>query len=291
MEYFWYFIGFSILLYGGLRAFERWLLPRFYNPNETIEQREEALRKQVDDLERRLKESERKNNELESNQRLLLGELSKANVEIKEQEKKIVILTDRVRELERVSPSMLTITPSEVRPFTGRVLGIWPESHPLDIAGERDAISSTGLEYEALENEFATRRGIVEQLGQKDYKILEIGARGGAEGVKLHDGIAPPRWWAQLARQHNVDIFVVLANESSKPGVTNVADEIFHAGASAVVSVDSKINDVDAVNFSRMLYKRLSRGVPLAKAVDYAKLVISSAASDEIKLRERNGRP
>lgn len=287
-EYFWLFIIISLLLYVGVRAFERWVLPKFYNPNETTEQREEALRKQVDDLERRLKESERKNEELEANQRLLLGELGKANVEIREQEKRTAILADRVKELEKTSsPISLPITPVETKLFTGRVLGVWPDSFPLDIAGEKDAISSTGLEYEVLENEFATRRGIVEQLSQRDYSILEIGARGGVEGIKLHDGIAPPRWWAQLARQHHIEIFIVLANESSKPGVTNVADELYNVGVGAVVSVDSKINDVDAVEFARMLYKRLSRGVPLAKAVDYAKLVISSMGSDEIKLRER----
>lgn len=283
-EYFWYFIGLSILLYIGLRAFERWILPRFYNPHESLEEREMALQRKVEDLERRLKGSEAKNLELESNQRLLLRQLGNANVKIENQNEQIIALERKVRELQRTTP----ITPVEVEPFQGRVLGIWPESLPLDTAGEKNAIAATGLEYEALEGEEATRVGIVDLLGQKEYSIVEIGARGGEEGIKLYGGdIAPPRWWAQLARQHHIDIFVVLANESSKPGVVNVADALFNAGAKAVVSVESVIKDSDAVKFSRMLYKRLSRGVPLAKAVDYARLVMSDAGSETIKLRER----
>lgn len=290
MQNFWYTVIFFTVLYVVFRASEKWIIPRFSSPEKTIESREFALQIQIQDLEkknaeleRRLGGSERKNVELESNQNLLLEKLLEAKTKATEQDKKIGILIDRVKELERTTP----ITPVETVPFKGRVLGVWPESLPLNTAGEKEAISKTGLEYDALEGPSASREGIVEQLGLREYSILEIGAKGGGIGIKLSDGIASPTWWAQLARQHHIDIFIVLANESSKPGVDNVADALFNAGVKYVISVDSSITDVDAVKFAKMFYRRLSRGVPLAKAVDYAKLVITDAGSDTIKLRER----
>jgi hypothetical protein len=283
-EYLVYALIFSLCLYVLLRAFEKFLLPKLLKPDRFLEKREAELQDEIDELKRRLSASEKKNQELEINQALLLNQLGKANAKADRLEEKVKDLTDEVKVLQKTVP----ITPVEVKPFQGRVLGIWPENFPIDVAAEKNAIAATGLEYEALEGEQATRMGIVDLLGQRDYSIMEIGARGGQVGIQLHNGdIAPPRWWAQLARQHNIDIFVVLANESSKPGVVNVADSLFDAGAKAVVSVDSTINDADAVRFARMFYKRLSRGIPLAKAVEYAKLVISDQGSETIKLRER----
>lgn len=282
-DLFWYALIFSIFVYVLLRVLERWIIPKFYTPDKTLAEKEIELQKKIEELERRLSESENKNADLESNQTLLLNQLKLANIKIGKQEDKITELSSKVRELERSTP----ITPVEVKPFVGRVLGVWPDSLPLDTEGEKNAVSKTGLEYEALEGVEASREGIVEQLGLREYSILEIGAKGGGIGIKLSDGIAPPTWWAQLARQHHIDIFIVLANESSKPGVDNVADALFNAGVKYVISVDSSITDVDAVKFAKMFYRRLSRGVPLAKAVDYAKLVITDAGSDTIKLRER----
>lgn len=275
-ELLWYALIFPIVLYIGLRAIERWILPKFRLPDESLEARELELQRQLDEL-------QRKNKELETNQALLLKELGRANQKIGEQDLKILELSNKVRELERTTP----ITPVEVKPFIGRVLGVWPEPLDLDLDGERRAIANAGIEYEALEGDVATRIGIIEQLSQREYHILEIGAKGGEEGVKLHDGIAAPEWWTRLAKQHNLNIFVVLSNESSKPGVVNVADALFSAGAKAVVSVDSEISDLDAVKFATMFYRRLARGVPLAKAVEYAKLVVTDSSSDAIKLRER----
>lgn len=283
-EYLIYAAVFSFILYVLLRAFEKWLLPRWVKPDRLLEKREAELQDEIDDLKRRLSASEAKNKELEINQELLLRQLGRANTRADKLEEKVRDLNDEVRVLQKTAP----ITPVEVKPFQGRVLGIWPESIPLDVAGEKDAISATGLQYEALEGTRATRMNIVDLLSQREYSIMEIGARGGEEGIRLYNGdMAPPRWWAQLARQHHIEIFVVLANESSKPGVANVADSLFDAGAKAVVSVDSTIDDSDAVKFARMFYKRLSRGIPMAKAVEYARLVISDQGSDTIKLRER----
>lgn len=282
-EFLWYALIFPFVLYIGLRSIERWVLPRFRLPDGSLEAKEADLRRQVENLQRKNTEIERKNTELEANQALLLKELGRANAKISEQNDKIAQLSSKVKEMERTVP----ITPVEAVPFMGRVLGVWPDALPLDTVGERRAISTTGLEYEALEGDAATRMGIIEQLSQREYRIMEIGAKGGEVGIKLKDGIAPPEWWTRLAKQHSIDIFVVLSNESSKPGVVNVADALFNAGADAVVSVDSKISDIDAVRFATMFYRRLSRGVPLDKAVDYAKLVISDSGSDTIKLRTR----
>lgn len=270
-----YALIFPFVLYIGLRIIERWVLPRFKSSDESLEAREANLQRELEEL-------RRKNRELETNQALLLKELGKANNKIADQEEKISELIVKVRELERVAP----LAPVEVKPLVGRVLGVWPEPLSLDTASERKGIANTGLEYEALEGPQATRMAIIEQLGQRDYKIMEIGAKGGEIGIKLFDGIAPPEWWMRLAKQHHIDLFVILANESSKPGVENVADALYNAGAKAVVSVDSTISDTDSVRFATMLYRRLSRGIPLAKAVEYAKLVVTDAGADTIKLRE-----
>lgn len=289
-ELLWWALGFSFLLYVSLRSFERWILPKIPTSVKTLDEREVELQQQITDLQRRLVSSEQKNEELAGNQKMLLEALGKANQEIARQQEQITVLNSKVKELEKTAP----ITPIETKPFAGRVLGIWPQNMPkngektLLTVDEKNNLAKTGLEYEALEGDLATRRGIVEQLGQRDYRILEIGAKGAAKGVMLKDGIAPPEWWMRLAKQHQIEIFVVLANESSKPGIENVADALYNAGARAVVSVDSSILDIDAIEFARMFYRRLSRGVPLAKAVEYAKLVISDAGSDTIKLRERS---
>lgn len=273
---FLYALIFPVVLYILLRAVEYWILPKLKLPEGSLEVRERELERQIESL-------REKNRELETNQDLLLKELGKANAKIQIQENRIRELESEIVALKKSAP----ITPVETKPLQGRVLGVWPEAPELDLAKERKAVSNSGLEYEALEGKSATRMGIIEQLGQRDYKIMEIGARGGERGIKLADGIASPEWWTRLAKQHNIDIFVVLANESSKPGVVNVADALYSAGAKAVVSVDSKISDTDAVHFATMLYRRLGRGVPLAKAVEYARLVISDGGSDTIKLRER----
>lgn len=280
---FWQAAIFVLLMFGILQAIDFYIKRyRLQNDGGMTEQ-EKILQDRVSDLSRRLDDSENKNQELENNQSLLLSQLRMANIKIGKQEDKIIELNDKVRELERVAP----ITPVEVKPFAGRVLGVWPDSLPLDTEGEKSAVSKTGLEYDALEGIEASREGIVEQLGLREYSILEIGAKGGGIGIKLADGIAPPTWWAKLAREHHIDIFIVLANESSKPGIDNIADALFNAGVKYVVSVDNSITDIDAVKFAHMFYRRLSRGVPIAKAVDYAKLVITDSGSDTIKLRER----
>lgn len=282
-SYIFYALTAAIVVYVLLRIGERTLIPKFFVP-VTIESRELALKAEIEDCKRRLEGSERKNSEFENNQELLLNELRRANIKISKQEDQILELKTRIRELERNVP--ISSVPDSSGP-TRRVLGIWPDSLPLDTEGEKTAIAGVGLEYEALEGLEASREGIVEKLGQQEYSILEIGAKGAANGIKLADGIAPPSWWGQLARQHKIDIFVILANESSKPGVLNVADAIFNAGAKSVISVDSVITDADAVKFARMFYRRLSRGIPIDKAVNYARLVITDSPSETIKLRER----
>lgn len=271
------------IVYVVLRVGERVIIPRFFSLN-TAEGRELTLKKEIEELTRRLDISEKKNQAFESNQDLLLGELKRANNKIERQNQQLTNMEKQIAELQRGSNGAGI---DKITEASKRVLGIWPESLPLDTEGEKLAISGIGMEYEALEGQMASREGIVEKLGQQDYAILEIGAKGGANGIKLADGMAPPSWWGQLARQHHIEIFVILANESSKPGVLNVADAIFNAGAKYVISVDSVITDSDAVKFARMFYRRLNRGIPIDKAVNYARLVITDSPLDTIKLRER----
>ncbi len=283
----WQILAFASVVYAILWVAGRFLLPRLRFNDGPIEVREAELRTQIVDLERRLAERERKNEQLETNQNLLLGELRKSNAKMSQQDVRILELTGKVSDLQRVLP-VVAAAPADSRFKAGRVLGIWPNPLVLDATAIRDTLFDTGLEYESLEGAAATRMGIVEQLGQRDdYRIMEIGAKGNSAGIQLHDSVAAPRWWSELAKQHNIDIFVVLSNESSKPGVVNVADALWKAGAKAVISVDSSIDDLDAVRFARMFYRRISEGVSLARAVDHARLVITDAGAETIKLRER----
>lgn len=281
---FWYALLFASSVWAVLWAISRWLLPRLGVGNALVDMTENELRAHIVELEKRLAESERKNTDLESKQNFLLDQLQKANVETDRQRIKIQELTARVSELE-MHQSMPTKTSKDK---THRILGVWPTAPKLDQISEKDAIFSSGFDYEVLEGGNASRMGIVLELERGHYDIMEIGAKGGAQGIMLSDGMTPPGWWLQLARQHNIEVFVVLANQSSSPGVINVADALYNAGAKAVISVDSSIDDMDAVKFARILYHRLSQNVPLAAAVNFAKLVITDAGSETIRLRERN---
>lgn len=294
---FWYALLFALAIWLVLWAASRWLLPRFGIGNAFVDMTEAELRKHIADLEKRLidsenkgkeldlrlNDSEKRNQELQSNQQLLLDELRKANIEVDRQKTRVSELSSRVNELERNQG----MSPATTKPKIRRVLGVWPTAPKLDQASEKDAIFSAGFEYEVLAGTDASRMGIVLELERSQYNIMEIGARGGAGGILLADGMAPPGWWLQLARQHNIEIFVVLANQSSAPGVINVADALYTAGVKAVISVDSSIEDADAIKFARILYQRLSQNVSLANAVNFAKLVLTDAGSETIRLRER----
>lgn len=267
-------------------------LGHLFLDHEAREERERMLTERIEELERKNKYQEedlgRKIKELELTVKVLSQQGDVANERILQLKQEIAALEKQVDELRRQNATYEGERPKKTMHKTHRVLAIWPHAPKLDQLGEKDAIFTAGVEYKSLEESEATRMGIVLELDRNNYDIMEIGAKGGGIGVQLSDGIAPPGWWLQLARQHNIDLFVVLANESSAPGSVNVADSLYSGGAKAVISIDRTIEDADAVKFARILYNRLAQGVALAKAFDFAKLVITDAGSDAIRLRERN---
>jgi hypothetical protein len=283
---------FSVGVFFGLIRIAPKLLGNQFPEREAREEREKVLAERIEELERKNKYQEeelsRKIKDLELTVKVLTKQGEDSFEKIAQMRLRISELERQLGELKSHERQNAGVAVHPAKNKTRRVLGVWPTAPKLDQLSEKDAIFSSGFEYEALEGANATRMGLVLELDRKNYDIMEIGAPGGAGGIMLSDGMTPPGWWLQLAKQHNIEIFVVLANESSSPGTINVADALYNAGAKAVISVDSSIDDSDAVKFARILYGRLSQNVPLAKAVDFSKLVITDSGSEAIRLRERN---
>jgi len=278
-ESFWYALIFATLVYISLWAFGRWVMPRLHLVGGTLDMRALKLESTIADLQRRLDDSERKNRRLEERQEFLLDELRKANAEMARQNMQISELTDKVKELERLSPS----TPNS--PWF-RVLGIWPTGVPvLDQQGEADALYDAGYEYKALRGKEANRSGILRELERFKPYIWEIGAHGDESGIQLSDGIARPGWWGHLAKQYRPIAAILMACRSNQQDRINVADALIAAGVKNVVACDQSISDADAVKFVSLFYERLSAGASFKDAAERAKLAVSDAAREMLTVR------
>lgn len=278
-EPFWLALVFAAAVYVSLWAFGRWVMPRLHLAGDSIEMKSLRFEAMVSDLQRRLDDSEKQNRRLEERQEFLLDELRKANAVMERQEKQIMTLTDKVKELERNAPS----TPAG--PWF-RVLGIWPTGVPmLDQQSEANALYDAGYEYKALRGPEANRSGILRELERFKPFIWEIGAHGDENGIQLSDGIARPGWWGHLAKQHRPIAAVLMACRSNQQDRINVADALISAGVKNVVACDANILDTDATKFVSLFYERLATGASFKDAASLAKLAVSDAGREQITIR------
>lgn len=279
-EPFWLALLFAVVVYIGLWAFGRWVMPRLNLTMSSLEMKALRLESTVADLQRRLNESEEQNRRLEERTEFLLDELRKSNAEIERQKRQINELTSKVKDLQRDVSNMPNNS-------SFRVLGIWPDGTPiLDQQSEANALYDAGFEYKALRGPEANRSGILRELERYKPLIWEIGAHGDENGILLSDGVARPGWWGNLAKQYRPPIAAVLmACRSNQQDRINVADALISAGVKNVIACDKNILDADATKFVSLFYERLAAGANFKDAADRAKLAVSDASREMITVR------
>lgn len=257
------------------------MVRRAFTNQRLLQERIAELQAVVDDVHERynktlgqLAETTRLAREREERDKRRIGEL----------EALVQELRGRIEELERRLPG------------DGQrlaVLGIWPDVAklpPLNAAGEAAAIYNAGFNYRALQDKEATRLNILRELRRHAYGVIEVGAHGNADGIMLSDGLAEPRWWADVlhgpdfrgAKSGGVRLVVLMACESDLVG-----DALVRAGMPAVVSVQRKIPDRDAVLFVTALYEGLADGATVEEAVARARLAVPRASGEMIRSRSR----
>lgn len=206
-------------------------------------------------------------------------------VTLREQlEKEAHTVADLKRQLEA---NQAIEQPPQAEEFS--VLGIWPDAPgqaPLDQQGEADALYNAGYPYTALRGPRANRAGVILEIDRLRPTVIQIGGHGTNEGTLLSDGVAEPGWWGQAVAGKGVRLMVLLSCDSSQQDELNLSDALINAGVKAVVSCDSQIDDRDAVRFAQLLYAKLAEKLPLARAVQRAKLSVGRKSAEMIRLRE-----
>lgn len=195
-------------------------------------------------------------------------------------EERLRILRDQLEEEKLIKPQVT----EEVS-----VLGIWPDTPgqpALDQSAEADALYNAGYSYTALRGPRANRAGVILEVTRLRPTVVQVGSHGDKDGIMLSDGVAEPGWWGRVFAGKGVNLMVLLSCDSSQQDEINVSDALIAAGVKAVVSCDSAIGDKDAVRFAQLLYAMLSQRMPLATAVQQAKLSVSRKAGEMIRLRE-----
>lgn len=243
----------------------------------------------------RVKEMAAEIDQLRGQIRLLLDQLvtseaksRAAELKAREAEIKIAELKEQVRVLREQLEAKKLIAPIPQDKLPMHVLGIWPTvpgQVALDQQAEADALYNAGFAYTALRGARANRVGVILEIDRVRPTIIQCGGHGNREGIMLSDGIAEPGWWGEVVRGKAIQLMVLLSCDSSQQDELNVSDALIRVGVRAVISCDDKIADRDAVRFVELLYAKLSEGVPLAEGVQRAKLAVSRAAGEMIRLR------
>lgn len=259
----------SVLLAGVVQG--ALMVRRAFTNQRLLQERIAELQAVVDDVHERynktlgqLAETTRLAREREERDKRRIGEL----------EALIQELRGRIEELERRLPGDNQRL---------AVLAIWPDVAklpPLNTADEAAAIYNAGFNYRALQGKEATRLNVLRELRRHAYGVIEVGAHGSAEGIMLADGMTEPRWWADVLRGHRVRLVVLMACESDLVG-----DALVRAGMPAVVSVQRKIPDRDAVLFVTALYEGLADGATVEEAVARARLAVPRGSAEMIRFR------
>lgn len=293
-------IIFIIVVYALLYLVDRFLRPRWTQPDGTVIERERQLQSQIDKLRSEMEGIKAQSAEdkriaieeatdLRKQIRILVKQNEEYVVKIAGLERQVQDANKRADDLEQqlrhVQQNVEAITPDS-RWF--RVLGIWPEGLPtLDTQAEANALYNAGFEYRALRGKEANRIGILRELERWKPHLLEVGAHGTEEGIVLSGGdIVRPGWWGNIARQNRqVVAAVLMACRSNQQDRLNTADAMINAGVKHVIAVDEEIPDTDAVQFVSLFYEMLSKGVSFEDAGRRALLAVSDVAREMIVVR------
>lgn len=165
---------------------------------------------------------------------------------------------------------------------------------PLSLKDECTRIAETlnhlaGVETLPLEN--PTVETLRETLLQKDFHILHFMGHGGfdpasGQGVLyFSDGngdsvpVGGPLLASHLAGLHSLRLAFInacdTARSNSRAPFAGVSSALLRAGLPAVVAMQRPIPDRSALEFSRVVYRRLSLGDPIDAAVTEGRLAIA----------------
>jgi cell division septum initiation protein DivIVA len=212
-------------------------------------------------------------------------ELKRQRTELKQQAQEYAQLR---RELEE--KNVIDAAPSQ--PSQLCVLAVWTSGPGLDPQANANVLAQSGVEYTDLSGERATTEGILYELPRRKYNTIEVGLRGNADGLELADGVTSTAWWAELASLFDIQLFLLLADNSGGQSQVSIADAILRAkSVKAVISVVGPIEDAVARRFARLLYTRLGEGMSLQAAVRQARLAAGSQHGRLFRLQEKTPAP
>lgn len=265
------------------------------NSRTELSERERELRQRVRSMETTVnilsKEVERRDGEIRDNKDLIeeqAKEIASLRTLVQESEQKQKALQEKVLKLEGElrAKNVIETKTSLV------VLGIWPEPPAGDAVlnqqGEKDALYNAGFSFVELSGDSANVDGVVREMDRSSPRILEIGCHDDGNGNPvLSDGVTEPGWWADVVTDHDILLVVLLYCRSNQQDRLNVSDALLRAGVQNVISFNKPVADVQAIKFSRLLYQKLSEGMPIDRAVLRAKLVVNRATRDMIRLRTK----
>jgi hypothetical protein len=283
--------GFLLLIFvvGVVMLLNRYapqIMSNQFPDKDAREQKEKMLTQRVEELERKNVRQEEE----------LKGEIKDLRLTIKVLSNQLDVASDkigalkvRIQELEKELLAVQRAQHASGERRTITVLGIWPlvaGQVALDQQGEADALYDAGYTYVALRGARATRTGIIWEVDRVQPTILQIGGHGDKDGIMLSDGTAEPGWWAELVTGRNIQLVVLMSCDSSQQDEYNVSDALLRGGVRAVISCDGQIDDTDAVKFTQFLYGKMAENMPLAQALQRAKLSVSRKSAEMIRLRE-----
>ncbi len=157
-----------------------------------------------------------------------------------------------------------------------RVLAIWPDRDLL-VDAERKAMADSGISYEALYGERATKDEILRQMRIDGFTVIEIGAHGDAAGIHLASGdILDATFWIGVLHRRTICMALLLACHSD----TSIADAFRRSGVRYVIAATGEIEDHDVGRFARTFYQGYADGLDVERAFFEAKLILSRQQAD-----------
>lgn len=270
-DYFWLFIGASFFLYLVARAFERWILPLFYNPNETLEAREAVLRTQIEDLEQRLRESEAKVKASEEKiaamqkvQDILFEQLDEAR--------------SKMMDLQRQVDTSTRHLPQSDVPATPLLVAVGADSMlSLDLAALRAVETETGMEFRRIQD--ASLRDIKQHLDRgrlngRPYDKLHLSVHASSEGILLGGKVINSIELSEILR--GIRILVIAGCESS-----HIGDYL--GVVPYVVTLSEKVSNSDASLFARAFWTEIGRKKDSTEALRLALLRAPSGVGEFVE--------
>lgn len=227
-----------------------------------------------------------------------LNDRKRMSDRIKELERRVEFLVEQLQSAQgRINDlqSELDILTGESHSRQGKrqtrklnVLAVWSSAGGqfLDFTKEQKGLRDANVNLVILKDADANRQAFVRQLNKQEFDIVQISAHGNNGSVVLSDGEATPGWFSRALAESasTIQCVVLLACKTSDPSAWSVSDALISIGIPYVIGVSGDITNSDAISFTNMLYELISRGSTIEHAFDQARLIVSTEASDMLRL-------